>query len=226
MVVRYSRIQGPCKHLGKNNLMTGNPSLDKGIRVYKEGEMRKGSLCEALILFYFWLEADLCLIRDQNSDIVPLRPNLSQKVVLGTMIKQALAGKPVRIIILKARKVGCSTFVQCLFFFLCRHYPNRLAITLAHETRATSEIFEITKRVAAKYLIEADSRHNEIEFKEQESRYYCHTAGGLGVGAGSTPNFLHLSEVPKWPAHGMETEYTATEAVPEELVTRTFFTTR
>jgi hypothetical protein len=179
------------------------------------GAFDRGSFLEALLLFYRWIRAGLCIIRANDGRLVSLYPNRAQRELFARILGQAVDEKPVRIIILKARKLGMSTFVQALFFFLCAHYPNRRAFTVGHEAKATDDIFEITKRIAANYpFVQVDPTRREIGFPEQGSRYSCQTAAGQAVGAGSTPSFIHLSEVSKWTGPAEATDYTASNAVP------------
>ena len=190
--------------------------IDEYVELQESDKLARGTLLEALVLFYKWLQADQCVIRDINANLIPLRPNRAQQILLAKAILQAASWKPVRLIVLKARKVGISTFIQVLYFFLCAHYPNRLAIMLAHEARATEEIFGITKRTADNYnLVTTIPIAHQIRFPENDSRYYCRTAGGQGVGAGGTPNYLHHSEVAKWFIRAEETHYVSSNAVPD-----------
>ncbi len=116
-------------------------------------------------------------------------------------------GKPIRIVVLKARKGGVSTLVQALFFFLCGHYKNQVCTMLAHVPDSTAEIFEIARFMAAEYAelpVEPPQPYQQkLVFPGQTSRYWCHTAAGAGVGAGGTPNALHLSEAEKGECHGI-----------------------
>lgn len=176
----------------------------------------KDSLYEAMVLYYKWCESGLCKIRSNDFKIIPLKLNTPQRIVLTAMLRQAQQNKPVRVVILKGRKYGISTLIETLFFFICIHYRNILALTLAHETLSTKKIFDIAKTCAMNYdFLESIQLERELRIEEMNSSYYCHTAGSEGIGAGSTPTLLHLSEVAYWPANkGEITEYTVTEAVP------------
>lgn len=189
-------------------------TINHYVKLEAAGKLDRDSMLEHLVLFYKWLMAGVCIIRDVESNLVPLRPNRPQRLLLAYMLSQAARDEPIRLIILKSRKVGVSTFVQALFYFLCQHLPNRLGITLAHEAQATREIFDIAKLIGENYELPSRPVKQEISFPAVRSRYYCYTAGGLAVGAGGTPNYLHQSEVSKWSSNGPETDYTATEAVP------------
>ena len=154
-----------------------------------------GGMLHRLELRYRWLHTETCLIRDIHSRIIPLIPNDAQNVVICTMMSQALAGKPVRIVILKARKRGISTLVQSLFYFLASHYENQLGYTLAHTDDSTRLLHDIGKQMAKSYkLVGSEPRENTILLPDTDSSLHYRTAAGVGVGAGGSPNLLHLSE--------------------------------
>jgi hypothetical protein len=170
-----------------------------------------------LICFWRWTEEGFAYIRDDREKIVPIQLNCSQERILAAMMDQASEGVPIRIVCGKARKHGASTLIQVLLVFLAAHYPNQRAITLAHEAEATDEIFDIAQRAAIEYapIGSVDTKNRSIKYNDQGSRYTCHTAGGVAVGAGGTPNLLHLSELSKWERNKAETEYNAKIAVPD-----------
>ena len=165
-----------------------------------------------LCAYMAWTTTDQCMIRDINSEIIPLRLNRIQRTILGAMMYQAALGEPVRIVVLKARKGGTTTFVETLLFFLCAHFGNQHAYMIAHQAESTEDIFQIGKFVGKNYKARARAVLRSLYFPDN-SRFHCHTAGGEGVGGGMTVNLLHLSEVALWKTNKEETEYTVTEAV-------------
>lgn len=169
-----------------------------------------------LLQFWVWLNRGNCTIRDIHEREVPLIPNRAQTLLFLSWLLQALAGKPVRTVVLKARKVGISTFVQALNYFLCKHHRQQIAKTVAHQRESTHEIFGITATIARRDIgpMPPKPTRERLEFHATESRYGCQTAGAEGVGAGGTPNLLHLSEVALWKMNKVETHYSATTAVP------------
>lgn len=169
-----------------------------------------GRLCA----FVTWLRQHQCMIRDVNSRIIPLLPNAAQNVLLAAMMLQAAREVPIRIVILKARKLGASTLIQALLYFLCRHYRDQRALTLAHESGATHEIFGITRRAGRKDPQGQPTVNRTALTFPSDSEYSCFTAGGESQGAGGTPNCLHLSEVALWRRNKEETHTSVRDAVP------------
>ncbi len=172
-------------------------------------------MAEKLLLFGMWLDSGQCMIRDIHAQLVPLYLNAAQLILYGAMVAQAINDQPIRVVVLKARKPGISTLIQAFMVFCCQHYKRIEARLMAHRHEATCEIADIGKLIAQSYpLIPSAPVLQEIRFPVTHSRYHCHTAGGAGVGAGGTPNMLHLSEVALWGVGKEESEYTAVNAIP------------
>ena len=169
-------------------------------------------------LLQFWHAAPRCIvIRCADQSLGLLNPFPGQVILHALLLQQAYEGVPVRIVIGKSRKShGISTWVQCLGVFLCAHFPNQIAVTLAHEAKATEEIFDIARRAATHYAGLDPNVLSELRWPETQSRYYCQTAGTTAAQAGGTPSFLHQSEVSKWEKNKEETEYNSKIAVPDE----------
>ena len=172
-------------------------------------------MLDRLCLYFRWVEAGQCIIRDIHAEQVAMKLNRAQLMLFAKMLEQAAADLPIRGVVLKARKEGISTFVQSLKFFLSASYENQVVSMLAHQADATDEIFQIAKLIAKEYpLGKGRVIARAIHFDSMNSRYSCHTAGGEGIGAGGTPSMLHLSEVALWKLNKTETEYAAINAVP------------
>ncbi len=142
------------------------------LSMQKEGLIEANSILELLILYYKWTESGVCIIRDVEANLIPLKLNRAQKKTLVTMMDMALKKMPIRVIVLKARKLGISTFIQSLIVFLCAHCDNRIGVTIAHEASATKEIFEIPRLIIQYYPISAKTTREELSFPENSSRYF------------------------------------------------------
>lgn len=180
----------------------------------REAASGDNEMLKRLARFYQATRAGLYLIRNVHEDLVPLTANRAQLAIHRKMMEQAAAGKPVRISILKARKVGASTWIQTLLAHLCEYYPLQEALTVAHESTATEKIFTIARRAVQKHGVSAvDVNKRDIGFPDKESHYHAMTAGGVAVSAGGSPNLLHHSEIPKWERNRDETHYNTVNAV-------------
>lgn len=115
--------------------------------------------------------------------------------------KQYNAGKPVRIIVLKARQLGISTATEGVLFNWMFLHPGASGLILAHESPTASEIFQMTKLYwdtwplksvapALKYDTKAQMRWAEIN-----SSLRVATAKNAGSGRGTTIHALHATEI-------------------------------
>ena len=188
------------------------------MQLYRDGRTLPVML-KRLCAYVHWTELGFCRIRDMREQIIPLRLNRMQRVFIGNMMLQAAIEKPIRIVVLKSRKVGITTAGQTCSAFFCAHFRNQRASLMAHLAPSTSEIFDIAKLVFEYYPAGAIPVVDRIAFPGTRSWYTCHTAGGVGAGAGVTPNHLHLSEVALCPPRVKSELYTATNAVPDHSST-------
>ena len=159
-----------------------------------------------------------CLkIKTKSGTVVPFRLNDAQKKLYAVAKKQQDAGKPVRLIILKARQLGFSTLTEGLIFHACATRRNTNALIVAHREDATANLFRMSKLfydelpAPVKPMLRA-SNAQELVFEnpsklrsEREarpglrSRIRCATAGGRGIGRSDTLQCVHLSEYAFWP---------------------------
>ena len=172
-------------------------------------------------------------IQNKGGKLVPLRFNWAQQRLYREIERQRAAGRPVRIIILKARQVGFSTAVAALFYERSARYPNINSMIVAHKAEASQNIFAKTKLFyetspAAARPMKKASNSRELIFEnpskntaEKEanpglrSRIRIETAGARDAGRSATIHNLHLSELAFWP-HAAETMLSLMQAVPHD----------
>lgn len=159
-----------------------------------------------------------CLkIKTKSGTVVPFRLNDAQRKLYAVAKRQQDAGKPVRLIILKARQLGFSTLTEGLIFHACATRKNTNALIVAHREDATANLFRMSKLfydelpAPVKPMLRS-SNAQELVFEnpsklrsEREarpglrSRIRCATAGGRGIGRSDTLQCVHLSEYAFWP---------------------------
>ena len=159
-----------------------------------------------------------CLkIKTKSGTVVPFRLNDAQRKLYAVAKRQQDAGKPLRLIILKARQLGFSTLTEGLIFHACATRRNVNALIVAHREDATANLFRMSKLfydelpAPVKPMLRA-SNAQELVFEnpsklrsEREarpglrSRIRCATAGGRGIGRSDTLQCVHLSEYAFWP---------------------------
>jgi hypothetical protein len=122
-------------------------------------------------------------------------------------------GEPVRLIILKARQEGVSTFFQGRIMHAAATRENVNGLVVAHRDDSTTAIFEkakymydnlpedikpIKKASNAKELIFDTPSNYTGQKKGLNSKIRIQTAGSAGIGRSDTFNYAHLSEFGLW----------------------------
>lgn len=173
-------------------------------------------------------------IIDKKGNTIPLVLNESQMRLYEIIREQWNQGKPVRIIILKARQMGFSTLTEAIIFWMAATAYYVRCMIVAHKDDATDNLFNMSKRFyehlpAPIKPMQKASNAKELVF-DRPSRYRggtkglgssirCATAGGEGVGRSYTLKALHLSEFAFWPGNKLETLIGLLQAVPDEAGT-------
>lgn len=170
-------------------------------------------------------------IRTKKGDIIGLVLNPPQLRLYETIKALWEAGKPIRIIILKARQMGFSTLTAAIIFWLVVTNFNRTAMVVAHEEKATKTIFGMYRlffmllpdwlkpqtRANSGYVLEFNQpTKSKSEVAGLNSVIKCATAGGQGIGRSETVQYLHLSEYAFWPGNPKDTYLGVAQTVPDE----------
>jgi hypothetical protein len=90
--------------------------------------------------------AESLIIEDDQGQKVPLEFNPAQKKLDAAINKQQANGKPVRLIVLKSRRVGFSTGVAGILFKNTAFYSGQKTLIVAHEEDPATNIFQMYKR--------------------------------------------------------------------------------
>ena len=169
-------------------------------------------------------------IRTKEGTVIPLKLNEPQRRLMGEVERQEAAGKPVRIIILKARQMGFSTLTEALIFYRTATTFATDSMIVAHTDEATGNLFRMSRRYyeslpqVLRPMLRA-SNAQELDFNRPtksrvkteglDSRIRCATAGGTGIGRSYTLLNLHLSEYAFWPGDKAATFTGLVQAVPD-----------
>jgi hypothetical protein len=157
----------------------------------------------------FDLYSKHCLkIQTESADLVPFNLNDIQKV-LQKIIKHIRDNKRlIRLIILKARREGISTWVSGRFYWKTTSNSNRYALTIAHDPESTDFLFNMIKRYNAhcpehfkpeeKYNNKKILDFNTSDGTGLDSAMRVGCAGKEDLGSGMKIDYLHGSEVAKW----------------------------
>ena len=168
----------------------------------------------------FRLFARHCLkIRDKAGRVLPLELNAAQLYIHDRIEDQLKRTGKVRVLILKGRQQGASTYTEGRFYW--RTAPCRGARTLiiAHEQVASDNLFTMAKRYHDNMPADlrpstVASNAKELVFGVMDSGYKVMTAGSKAVGRSQTATYLHASEFAFWENAGEHMAGIA-QAVPD-----------
>lgn len=143
-------------------------------------------------------------IQPKGYNVAPFQLNWAQDQYLDTVERQVSKNGRIRIIVLKARQIGISTVTEALLFTHAFVYPNYRGLVVAHEARASYNLFNMTKLYWNTYPFRqlytpryASKGH--LEWIETNSNIQVSTAGNSEAGRSATIHFLHASEYAFWP---------------------------
>jgi hypothetical protein len=138
--------------------------------------------------------------------VVPFRLNRAQLYAHARMEAQRQRTGMVRMMVVKARRVGFSTYMQGRFYHKLWRTKNPLrAYILTHEQPATDTLFGMARRFYANHDPSiarpelATGNAKELRFADSEGGYQVATAGTKETGRSATFHLFHGSEVAFWP---------------------------
>lgn len=132
---------------------------------------------------------------------VPLEWNRAQRYIHERLEQQLRETGFVRALILKGRQQGCSTYVGARFYQKSSTQPGQGAFIVAHEDKATDNLFKMVKRYHDHNPIAPSTKASnakELIFGALDSGYKLATAGSKDVGRSNTARMLHGSEFAFW----------------------------
>lgn len=155
-------------------------------------------------------------IRTKEAELVPFIPKPPQLKLQRKIRELRDAGRPVRIIILKARQMGFSTYVEGDVFCDTSTHPMKNSLIIAHEDTASQNLYNMYKTYyenlppeltpmtkysnAQEMLFENPT--NDIELKRRnpgmQSSIKVASARNTNAGRSQTIHNLHASEVAFW----------------------------
>lgn len=144
--------------------------------------------------------ASKCLkVVDKQGQLVPFIFNQAQWYIHTRVEEQKKRTGKVRMVIIKGRQEGCTTYIEGRFFKETLFNSNQSAYILAHQAESTLKIFSMAARFYAnlpeplKVTREKDTEKSMVY--EHGSSYTVGTAGSSQVGRGMTVQYFHGSEV-------------------------------
>jgi hypothetical protein len=148
------------------------------------------------------LHCETCMhVQTKDGKRVRLTFNRAQRHIHRLIEEQRKRTGKVRAIVLKGRQQGASTYIGARFY--CRSSINfgQNAFIVAHEQKATDNLFRMVKRYhALNPFSPSTSATNakELVFDKLDGGYKLATAGTKDVGRSNTAQLLHASEFAYW----------------------------
>jgi len=154
-------------------------------------------------------------IVNKDGERVNFEHNEIQDIINRTVGRIRAEGKPVRIIVLKARQEGVSTNEQGRMIYNTTTNSNRTGLIVAHQAPTTATIFEkarymynnlpadvkpMTRASNARELIFDTPTGYTGKDKGLNSKISIQVAGDVTIGRGDTVFYAHLSEFALWPS--------------------------
>ena len=179
------------------------------------------------------LHAKDCIkIRDHNTaQIVPLVYNRGQRILHTIAEKRKAEMGYIRIMLLKSRRFGGSTYVQGRFYSKASLHKNRSAFIIAHEKESTNTLFEMAKLMQERNpLAPATRKSNEklLRFDNTKgtglkSEFRLGTAKNVNAGRSQGIHYLHGSEEAFWPDNSSDLLTGLLNCLPEPPAPHEFF---
>lgn len=155
---------------------------------------------------YFRLSTDLplyarhCLtIADKGGKEIPFELNKAQRYLHNRIEEQLKRTGRVRVLIVKGRQQGCSTYTAARFYHKAVSNRGQSVYILSHESTTTQKLFNIVKRYHENVPGEIRARVVEDNVKSYKfangSTYSVGTARNKNTGRGGTVQLFHGSEV-------------------------------
>lgn len=161
--------------------------------------------------------------------LVPLIARPWQERFDAELEKQRAAGLPMRAIVLKARKLGFSSWTQAKFLQRCTQWPYQHAVVVAQDVRTAGELHSMAERMyqhlpyenelgmgfnirpdligasfsqSGRKFLQFGEKARRLRQRSLDSLYEIDTANSPMAGRGYTPSMVHGSEVAWWPDNG------------------------
>ena len=175
-----------------------------------EEKKKREKLVEYSHSFPQFAEEQIKIItKDATEGFIPFKFNRAQQIITEMIDKQVEETGRVRVIILKARQQGISTYCAGRVFWKSYFTPHSRSVVMAHDSATSDALFNMSKNLIRFMQGELKPEEQRSNAKEiiirspsmedtQTASYRLYTAGSPEAGRGTTPTIAHLSEVAFW----------------------------
>lgn len=159
-------------------------------------------------------------IKDKDANITKIDFNKAQLAIINRVLELLDQGKPVRLIILKARQMGLSTVIEALVYWWVTNHKNITAMIVSHDDASSKNLYNMFKRYyensnpifqpTRKYNTRNDIVFDVDDKTKAEAKRLGVDSPGLGsviktgtaqntsVGRSDTLQIVHGSEIGEW----------------------------
>lgn len=177
--------------------------------------------------FPFWSKWG-CKIRTKKGEVAPLILNPVQERFNEAVEKQYKETGRVRVIVLKARQQGLSTYISGWSYWWLSQHTAQKGFVATHAADSTRALFDMYQRIHENVpeMLKPSTKYSsrqELKFDKLDSGIMVATAGAKGVARGETLTVAHLSELGFWPPATANDNLNAIfQAIPDSPGTAVF----
>nr|WP_238941924.1 DNA packaging protein [Bacillus sp. REN10] len=169
-----------------------------------------------------------CLkIKTKSGELLPFTLNEAQRKFAEIVLSGIQSGKPVRVIILKARQMGFSTVTEAIIYYLSSLQEAKNAFIVAQDSAASENLYDMfrlyyenipesikpmRKRNNARRLTFENPSVKEAERQKNpglKSKITVASAENKVLARSETIHYLHASELAFWPGSKKKKHLTA-----------------
>jgi len=124
-----------------------------------------------------------------------------QRFYKDVIVRCRSENRPVRGVVLKARQLGFSTFIQSWQYEQCDRERHHFAMTVSYDQASTEELFQKAFFIHSNVWFPRETSRKSLdtlEFAGHGSTFFARTAGNVSLGRGLTLHHVHCSEMPMW----------------------------
>lgn len=150
--------------------------------------------------FALYARTCLTIVTEESEEPQPFIFNEFQKLLHKKVVEVERQGKPVRVIVVKPRRVGCSTYIQGRAMHKWNLSRNRVVRTVAQETDTVNDISGMARFYYDNLPLQIKPKLDKNNPKILSTigtncKYRVHTAGTKVAARGGSSQFMHFTEV-------------------------------
>ena len=172
-----------------------------------------------------YFSSNFLYIKSKTKGTVLLKLNDIQLDFHNKIITRKRKGSPCKFVVVKARQLGLSTYIEARLFHRVLFEKAKNAFILGDKADTTSSIFAMAMRyydgLPPAFQIPLINNSSKMLAFNTDSLFRVGTAGADVIGRGTTNNFFHGSEVGFW-KNASEIVSGILQTIPEDLDSEIF----